>query len=63
MNIAITWKEYRDLILLGCTAMFFLIVSFMLNIVRIGLLAVGVCILVYVITTIVMKVRRKTEKT
>lgn len=58
MNVSSLWQDNKHLIVLVVTAISLLIMSFMLDFVRIGLIVAGVGIIVYVVVSVVRKIRK-----
>jgi hypothetical protein len=62
MSIASLWQNNKQLVILSVTAVVLLIISFMLDIVKIGLIITGLSILVFVVVSVVKKVRSQRDK-
>jgi hypothetical protein len=62
MNITSFWQNNKQIVVLSVTAVVLLIISFMLDIVKIGLIIAGLSILVFVVISVVKKVRSQRNK-
>lgn len=62
MSIVGLWQNHKQLITLSVTAVVLLVVSFMLDILKIGLIIAGLSILVFVVVSVVKKIRSQKDK-
>jgi hypothetical protein len=62
MDLSEVFNDYKQYIILTVVAVMFLLLSFMLDIVKIGLIVTGLCIIAYIAISIIRKKNKKDDK-